>query len=107
MHDVIIDDTKTSMAVTADKNYRTVKKPKKRSFSVYLIDWVEKAMIIACLLSIDFLIFAGAGSYNMFSSMTFFTPEVLYILIGIFVFSIALMYIVSFSSFFQNVPSQI
>lgn len=103
MHDVIIDDTKTSMAVTADKNYRTVKKPKKRrSFSVYLIDWVEKAMIIACLLSIDFLVFAGAGSYNMFSSMTFFTPEVLYILIGIFVFSIALMYIVSFSSFFQN-----
>lgn len=103
MHDVIIDDTKTSMAVTTDKKYRTVKPAKKRrSFSTYLIDWVEKALIIACLLSIDFLLYIGAGSYDMFSSMTLFSLEVLYILSGIFVLSFVLMYIFSFSSFCQN-----
>lgn len=104
MHDVIIDDTRTSLAVTTDKGYREIKPAKKRrSFSIYLIDWVEKALIIAGLISVDFLLFAGAGSYNMFSSMTFFSPEVLYILAGIFITSIVLMYLLSFSSFFQNV----
>lgn len=103
MHDVIIDDTRTSLAVTTDKGYREVKKKRKRSFSSYLIDWVEKALIIACLLSIDFLIFAGAGSYNMFSSLTFLSLEVWYIILGIFIISLVLMYILSFSSFVQNI----
>lgn len=103
MHDVIIDDTRTSLAVTTDKGYREPKKTKKRSFSSYLIDWVEKALIVATLLCIDFLIFAGAGSYNMFSSMTFLSLEVWYILFGIFILSIVLMYILSFSSVMQNI----
>lgn len=102
MHDVIIDDTRTSLAATADKKIRETKPKKKRSFSVYLIDWVEKALIMACLVSIDFLIFAGAGSYKMFGSMSFLNPEIWYILAGIFALSIFLMYILSFSSFFQN-----
>ena len=88
MHDVIIDDTRTSLAATMDSNKRNNKPRKKRSFSAYLIDWVEKAMIIACLISIDFLLFAGAGSYNMFSSSTFLTLEVWYILGGIFAVAI-------------------
>lgn len=103
MHDVIIDETKTSLAA---KNavQRVERKPqKKRSFSVYLVDWAEKALIMACLLSIDFLMFAGAGSYQMFDAETFFTVEVWYILAGIFSLSLLFMYILSFSSFFQNV----
>lgn len=102
MHDVIIDDTRTSLAATSEKTVREKKPQKKRSFSVYLLDWVEKALIVACLVSIDFLLFAGAGSYRMFGAMTFLNPEVWYILGGIFALSVLVMYILSFSSFFQN-----
>lgn len=102
MHDVIIDDTRTSLAATSEKTIREKKPQKKRSFSIYLLDWVEKALIVACLISIDFLLFAGAGSYRMFGSMTLLNPEVWYILGGIFVLSVLVMYILSFSSFFQN-----
>ncbi len=105
MHDVIIDDTRTSLAATTANDLKAKEnkpKKKKRSFSIYLLDWVEKALIIGCLISIDFLIFAGAGSYEMFDSMTFLTPEVWSILAGIFILSVLVMYILSFSSFFQN-----
>lgn len=102
MHDVIIDDTKSSFAAV-NSVQRERKPQKKRSFSGYLVDWVEKALIIACLISIDFLAFAGAGSYQMFDHSTFLTLEVWYIIAGIFAASVLLMYILSFSSFFQNV----
>ncbi len=103
MHDVIIDDTKTSLAAQTSVQRVERKPQKKRSFSVYLVDWVEKALIIACLISIDFLAFAGAGSYQMFDAETFFTMEMWYILAGIFALSLLLMYILSFSSLFQNI----
>ena len=99
MHDVIIDDTKSSFAAV-NSVQRERKPQKKRSFSGYLVDWVEKALIIACLISIDFLAFAGAGSYQMFDHSTFLTLEVWYIIAGIFAASVLLMYILSFSSFF-------
>lgn len=105
MHDVIIDDTKTSMAASQDRGFRDNKKQnprRRRSFSTYLVDWIEKSFIIASLLAIDFLLFAGAGSYNMFASYSFFTLEVWYILAGIFILSFALIYLISFSSFLQN-----
>ena len=79
MHDVIIDDTKTSLAAQTSVQRVERKPQKKRSFSVYLVDWVEKALIIACLISIDFLAFAGAGSYQMFDAETFFTMEMWYL----------------------------
>lgn len=106
MHDVIIDDTRTSMAASQERVYGKVKstKPKKRrSFSVYLVDWIEKALIVGSLLAIDFLLFSGAGSYSIFAPVTFLTLEVWYMLAGIFVLSLVMMYIFSFSSFFQNI----
>lgn len=44
MHDVIIDDTRTSLAATTANDLKAKEnktKKKKRSFSIYLLDWVE------------------------------------------------------------------
>ena len=102
MHDVIIDDTQNSFIATSKMDQRKEKlkkdtKPKRMErLSQYLIDWWEKALILGSLLSLNFLIFAGAGSYNMFSTYTLFTPEVWYILVGIFALSIVIIYCFSF-----------
>ena len=108
MHDVIIDDTQNSFIATSKMDQRKEKlkkdtKPKRMErLSQYLIDWWEKALILGSLLSLNFLIFAGAGSYNMFSTYTLFTPEVWYILVGIFALSIVIIYCFSFFKFLQN-----
>ena len=111
MNDVIIDNTSTSLengeARRKNSSANRKKQKNKRSFSGFLLDWVEKAMIIGCLFSIDFLLFAGSGSYKMFESSTFLALEAWYILAGIFIVAFSLMCLVSFSSFFQNVITSI
>lgn len=110
MHDVIIDDTKNSFVATSKMEQRQEKLKKvahpqrKRieKLSQYLIDWLEKALIIASLISLDFLIFIGSGSYDMFSMFTIFTPEVWYILGAILILSIVLIYFLSFLKLLQN-----
>ena len=110
MHDVIIDDTPNSFIATTQMEQRQEKlkkeaKPKNKRMEKlfnYLIDWIEKALIIASLISLNFLIYIGAGSYDMFSSLSIFTPEVWYILAGILVLSIILIYCLSFFKFLQN-----
>lgn len=96
MEDIVIDD-KTPVSI------KIAKRKKKRNWSTYLIDWVEKAMIIGLLLAINFTLFAGAGSFKIFPTDVTLALEVVYILSGIFIFAFLLMYLVSFSSFFQNV----
>ena len=94
MHDVIIDDTQNCFVATTQMEERKEKlkkeaKPKRKErLAPYLIDWLEKALVIASLISLNFLIYVGAGSYDMFSSYTILTPEVWYILSGIIIFSI-------------------
>lgn len=108
MHDVIIDDTQNSFVATTQMEQRKEKlkkevKPKRtEKLSQYLIDWLEKALIIASLISLNFLIYAGSGSYDMFSSISIFTPEVWYILVGIGIFSVIIIYLLSFFKLLQN-----
>ena len=108
MHDVIIDDTQNCFVATTQMEERKEKlkkeaKPKRKErLAPYLIDWLEKALVIASLISLNFLIYVGAGSYDMFSSYTILTPEVWYILSGIIIFSILIIYCVSFFKLLQN-----
>ena len=110
MHDVIIDDTQNSFVATTQMEQRQEKlkkeaQPKKKraeKLSQYLIDWLEKALIIASLISLNFLIFVGSGSYDMFSTFTILTPEVWYILTAIFILSVVLIYCLSFFKLLQN-----
>lgn len=113
MHDVIIDDTQSSFMVTTqmeqhkEKLQKEKKTSKNEKFSSYLIDWLIKALIVASLISLNFLAFVGAGSYNMFSGLSFFTAEVWYILGGIIIFSMIVMYFLSFFKFLQNIVAAI
>ena len=100
MEDIVIDD-KTPVSI------KIAKRKKKRNWSVYLIDWVEKALIIGLLLAIDFTLFAGAGSFRIFPTDVTLALEVVYIISGIFIFAFVLMYLFSFSGFFQNVITSI
>ena len=96
MEDIVIDE-KTPVSI------KMVKQKRGRSWGAFLVDWVEKALIVGLLLAIDFTLFAGGGSFKIFPSQNSLTLEVVYILSGIFIFSFVLMYLVSFSSFLQNV----
>lgn len=111
MQDIIIDDTKSSLAATSDillpknktqERIRLQPRKKKRGFGAYITDWFERGMIVSLFLIMDFLLFAGAGSYNMFDKGYIFNLEIWYILAGIGIFSFALIYLVSFSRFLQN-----
>ncbi len=111
MQDIIIDDTKSSLAATSDillpknktqERIRKQPRKKKRGFGAYLVDWFERGMIVSLFLILDFLLFAGAGSYNMFNKGTLFNLEIWYIFSGICIFSFALIYLVSFSRILQN-----
>ncbi len=104
MHDIILDDNRQKALKNENNRDKTTIK-KKRSFPIYMVDWVEKSIIVATLLIMNFILFANAGSYNIFSSEIILRPEVIYIIAGLGVFSILLMYLVSFSSFLQNLLS--
>ncbi len=109
MHDVIIDDTKDSLANTTPIQNKPEKKdqPKKnkkqgKSFSLYLWDLLIKTLITSLLIGADFLIFAGAGSYDMFGKSVFLNAEVWHVLFAIVIFSFVIMYLLSFFDFLQN-----
>lgn len=108
MHDVIIDDTQNCFIATSQMEQRKEKLKKEaapkrhRNLSQYLIDWLEKALIIYSLISLDFLIYIGSGSYDMFSTFTILSPEVWYVLAGVLILSIVTIYCLSFFKFLQN-----
>ncbi len=109
MHDVIIDDRQTSYVVTSKVDDKMANTPQKRiskvlrsSFVDNLLDWFIKAVLLSSLITLDFFLYMGAGSYNAFSSFSFFTPEVGFILIAIIAISFVLMYLVSFFKILQN-----
>ena len=110
MHDVIIDDTQTSFVASTQKEPQPSKPSPNKSpkgsrlarLSRYMVDWVETAPIVTLLLSLNILIYVGAGSYNMFSKLSLLTPEVWAVLIGILVCAVILVYCLSFFKFLQN-----
>lgn len=76
---------------------------KQRSFWQYLVDLTVKTFICAILISIDFTLFANAGSYNLFSSSLRLNIEAEYIYLAIFIFSFLLMFIASFFRSLENI----
>lgn len=102
MEDIIVDEpAPSSLRNRTQKKVRKIKP--KRDFSVYLFDWLVKAVMIALLISINFMLFASAGNFEIFSSGFTMASEPLLILTGIFAISVLLMFLLSFSTFIQNV----
>ena len=107
MDDVIINSEPRTepkpQPVKAPAKKINVQKPKKkRSFFVYLLDLVQKTLIAALLLGINFALFCGAGSFNMFEASFVPAGEFLTVLVGIALFSFAFIFLFSFSKFLQN-----
>lgn len=102
MEDIIVDEpAPTSVRSRTQKRFRRSRP--RRALTVYLFDWLVKGMVVALLLSINFLLFAGAGNFTVFSSGFSMSYETFFVLAAIFGVSLALMFLISFSSFLQNV----
>ena len=107
MEDIIVDEP-APVSVRSSKNRRFRHADEnKRDWGVYLFDWLVKGLIIALLLGINFLLFASAGNFSVFSSDVSISPEVLLILGFIFALALILMFLISFSSFVQNVVAAV
>ena len=79
------------------------KKKKKQAWSSFFFNLFYKTLVVFCLLAIDFILFADAGSYQIFIEDNIIAPEFYNILIILFIISFAVIYISSFSNFFQNI----
>ena len=102
MEDIIVDEpAPTSIRSRKQKKFRRIRSG--RDLTVYLFDWLVKGLMIALLLGINFLLFVSAGNFSVFSSGFTVSSEVLFVLAAIFGISLALMFLISFSSFLQNV----
>jgi len=100
MQDIIIEGSNQSSNVAASVRKTRGKKP--RSMISYVFNWIIKGLFVFLLLGIDFLLFAGSGNQSVFADGVILQPEVCAILAGLLVFSLILMFLVSFSSFLQN-----
>lgn len=74
----------------------------RRSVWQYLFDLIVKTLICATLIAIDFVLFANAGSYNIFASGLQLNYEAQYIFVAIFVISFIIMLIASFWPKLEN-----
>lgn len=101
MQDIIIEGSNQSSNLVANVRKGRVKKP--RGVVRYVFDWIIKGLFVASLLSIDFLLFAGSGNQQLFDGSFMLQPEIMAILTGLLFFSLFMMFLVSFSSFLQNV----
>lgn len=102
MEDIIVDEP-APISVRSSKKQKFRRVGTKRDFSVYLFDWLVKALIIALLINIDFLLFISAGNFSVFSSGFTMVPETLFVMGAVFTLVLGLMFLISFSSFLQNV----
>ena len=102
MEDIIVDEP-APVSVRSSKKQKFQRVSTKRDFSVYLFDWLVKGIIIALLINIDFLLFISAGNFSIFSSGFTMVPETLFVMGAVFVLVLGVMFLISFSSFLQNV----
>ena len=106
MDDVIVDGPAPT-SIQNRKQKRIRRSRPKRDLTVYLFDWLVKAVMIGLLLGINFLLFASAGNFKVFPSGISMSSEAVFILAAIFGVSLMLMFLISFSSFLQNVVSAV
>ena len=98
MDDIIIDNQPVSVMV--DKQGKISFKV--YNFGNYFYNLIIKSLLMSVLLSINFCLFVRAGSYDVFGAGEFSVVTV-GILVKIFLVSLALMFVLSFSRTLQNV----
>ncbi|MBR1948236.1 MAG: hypothetical protein IKA30_00410, partial [Alphaproteobacteria bacterium] len=88
----------------ASNNTKTQKKVKTgRKAWQYLFDIIIKTILCSAVISINFTLFANAGSYNLFSSATYGNLEAIYIYAAITSLSFVLILIASFIRPLENI----
>ena len=100
MDDIHLEDPRKFSAKQIKKSVEEAKY--KRTFWQYWFDLIVKTILLATIISLDFTLFANAGSYNLFSSSTWLNTEAQYIYIAIVVFSFLFMFIASFFRALEN-----
>ena len=99
MDDVIIDNSKPVEVVVDGKTISL----RAKSFGAYCLDLFIKALLMTVLISINFCLFAKAGNYAVFLSDGSLAPEVIRIVSWVFISSLVLMVLLSFSTWAQNI----
>ena len=108
MDDVYISDPRQASAqVIAQKKKDKQNSLKRRNFRQFLFDLIVKTIICSAIISIDFTLFAEAGSYNLFDINQLPTIEAQYIYAGIVAICFIVIFLLSFSAFLQNVAISI
>lgn len=102
MDDIFIDDRRQISAKAVNRSNEAQKGRRKRKLRYYLVDLIIKTLIAAALISINFTLFAEAGSYNLFTSAQQLNTEALIIYAAIGITTFLLMWLVSFSVILQN-----
>lgn len=103
MEDIIIDDRRQLSAKAVSREQEEIRsKRRKRSLRQYLTDFLLSSLLAAIFVGIDFTLFAGAGSYSMFTPAQNLTPETFYILAAIFASALIISWLFSFSRWAQN-----
>ena len=97
MDDVFVDNQ--PVAVVVDNKGKV--KLKVYNFGAYLLNLFVKSVLMFLLLSLNFCLFAKAGAYNVFVGANL-SPEIIGILTKMYLFSLAIMFILSFSQILQN-----
>lgn len=101
MEDIILSDPRQASAQNISRKQKEQKK-KGRRLREYFVDLFIKSLLLAVLLSIDFTLFAEAGSYNLFTAEQTLSQEAIWIYIGIVIFSLSIIFLFSFSLTLQN-----
>lgn len=79
-----------------------IKKQKRRNFFQFLTDLIIKTLFVALILSIDFTLFANAGSYTLFEANSLPQIEAIWVYGTILTISLVVMFVCSFSLTLQN-----
>lgn len=85
------------------KRFSIYKKQEKRSWLDFLFDWIIKGIIIALLISINFVLFASSANYSLFAEGVYVIPNIVLPIIVIFTISIGAMFFISFSRILENI----
>ena len=102
MEDVIIDDRRQASAQAVNREKEATRgRPRRRRFRQYLVDLFVKSMMAASLIAINFVLFAEAGSYSIFTGAQQLNTEAMYILAAVFGLCFLISYLCSFSKFLQ------
>lgn len=101
-----INTKNTSRAPMRNESYKRFsiyKKQEKRSWLDFLFDWIVKGIIMALMISINFVLFASSANYSLFAEGLYVIPNIVIPMVIIFTISIGAMFFISFSRILENI----